>query len=171
MISSGNNTTPDRKGVKLYSCRKASIRSRERTAEKRGPKQLTPMIHRFLPGHKTWHASDSPTSNFSAVFEDDGDTGYFYAYDRAASGNKILDAVHIYDASAVSDRDRESAAEIIWSADGMKAALLINDYPHAVINFVERCSYSRTGFPSPHENWRHGTWMETLMELFGDKSA
>ena len=30
----------------------------------------------------------------------------------------------------------------------------------AVISFAERCSYSRTGFPSAPANWRRGVWSD-----------
>ena len=124
------------------------------------------MAQTFVPGDEAWYASDSGTSAFSAVFEDDGDTGYFYAYDRNNSQTPILDAVHIYNVANVVDKDRQSAAEILWSGDGLKAALLINGYPHAVINFGERCSYCRTGFPPPPSGWNHGAWTDELMKLF-----
>jgi hypothetical protein len=119
----------------------------------------------FTPGHETWYASDSPVAAFTVIFEDDGDTGYFYAHDRADE-SRVLDAVHIYSVQSVVDRDRESVAEIVWSADGMKAALYINDYPHTIINFKERLSYCRTGFPPPPADWGRGQWSEDLLELF-----
>ena len=51
------------------------------------------MAAAFTPGEETFYASDSPTSSFSGVFEDDGQTGYFYAYDRPAPDDaRILDA-------------------------------------------------------------------------------
>jgi hypothetical protein len=133
-------------------------------------KEKWPMAHTFMPGTETWYASDSPTNSFSAIFEDDQDTGYLYAYDRANSEKPILDAVHVYNVAAVKDKNVESAAEILWSTDGLKAALLINRYPHAVINFTECCSYCRTGFPPPPNGWKRGTWDEKLMNLF-ERSA
>jgi hypothetical protein len=66
------------------------------------------------PGH---NASDAPGGRFSAVFEDDGDTGYFYGLDmlREAQGvNPIVDALHIYDAAAVVDREAYYPIEIRW---------------------------------------------------------
>jgi hypothetical protein len=119
------------------------------------------MGQRFFPGIETWYASEAPTSEFRAVFEDDGETGYFYAYDCEGEA-RILDALHIYNAAAVVDGDRESVAEIVWSGDGMMAALLLNQYAHAVVDFAARCSYSRTGFPTAPENWRRGSWTDTL---------
>jgi hypothetical protein len=123
------------------------------------------MSQAFFPGKEAWYASDSPTGQFTAVFEDDGDTGYFYAHDRA-NGARVLDAVHIYNVSSVVDKDRESIAEIVWTPDGLKAALSINDYPQAIIDFAERRSYCRTGFPSPAPDWNRGVWSEELVDLF-----
>jgi len=124
------------------------------------------MSQRFFPGEETWFASDSPVGSFRAFFEDDGETGYFYAYDRSLVDRAVLDAVHIYNASSVVDRERESVVEILWSIDGLKAALLINDYPHAVIDFATRCAYCRTGFPAAANGWTRGTWTDDLMNLF-----
>jgi hypothetical protein len=123
------------------------------------------MSQTFLPGKGAWYASDSPATQFTAIFEDDGDTGYFYAY-GCAEGARVLDAVHIHSVSSVVDKDRESAAEIVWSQDGLKAVLLINDFPHAIIDFAERRSYCRTGFPSPPSDWNRGAWSEELLQLF-----
>jgi hypothetical protein len=102
----------------------------------------------FKPGDKALIGSDSPTHPNSAFFEDDGDTGYFYAMDLARSENMILDAVHIYNVANVLDRDRESSLSIVWSADGMKCALLINGYPHATFDFGAKRGYCRTNFPN-----------------------
>ncbi len=127
------------------------------------------MGRRFLPGDETWYASDSPSTSFSAVFEDDGKTGYFYAYDRARADEPILDALHIYNVRNVTDREIDSEAEIIWSMDGSKAALLINGYPHAVLDFAARRGYCRTGFPPPTGAWRapeRAAWDDRLMRWF-----
>ena len=124
----------------------------------------------FTPGKETVYARDSETSSFSGVFEDDGTTGYFYAYDRAAlEDERILDACHIYDAEDVVDRERPSKVEIIWTHDGMKAALLINDYPHAVIDFSAREAYCRSNFPPPSGPWRaerRMPWSDALLADF-----
>jgi hypothetical protein len=93
-------------------------------------------------------ARDSPNATYAAFFEDEGETGYFYAVDRSGSGNRILDAVHVYDVAKVADRDRPSQVEIIWARDGMKCALLINNYPHAAFDFCARRGYCRTNFPN-----------------------
>ena len=111
-------------------------------------------------------ASDSPKSSFSGVFEDDGETAYFYAYDRA--NPQILDAVHIYNVANVVDRHRESEVEILWSSDGLKAGLLINGYLHAVLNFEIRKAYSRNNFPPPGGPWAGGErepWNDSLFDL------
>ncbi|MBN2320331.1 MAG: DUF2251 domain-containing protein [Acidobacteria bacterium] len=124
------------------------------------------MAKTFLPGTDTWFAVDSPTANFSAYFEDDGDTGYLYAYDLKNSDSPILDAVLIYNVKNVIDRNIESTVEVIWTADGLKAGLFLNNYLHAVIDFRDRCSYCLTGFPEPSDKWSRGPWDDSLMDLF-----
>jgi hypothetical protein len=124
----------------------------------------------FTPGEETFYASDSPTASFSAVFEDDGETGYFYAYDRAApEDEKILDACHIYDVAQVVDRNRRSEVTVIWTPDGLKAALLINDYAHAVIDFPARRAACRSNFPPPTGPWQaevRAPWNDALLADF-----
>ena len=46
----------------------------------------------------------SRNGNFGVVFEDDGDTGYFYSLDFSCDDNPIVDAMHIYNAAQVADR-------------------------------------------------------------------
>jgi hypothetical protein len=101
----------------------------------------------------------SPTAKYSVVFEDDGDTGYFYGLDLSLEGpTPIVDAVHIYDVKQVTDRKKPCAFEVIWSKDGLKAGLLINGYMHAVFDFEARKGWCRTGFPpgstyTPTHHW------------------
>jgi hypothetical protein len=111
-------------------------------------------------------ASDSPSSNYSAVFEDDGDTAYLYAYDRSSTANRILDGVHIYDASDA--RDAETEISIIWSPDGLKAGLLMNEELVAVLNFEAKKAYCRSNPASPNRNrlFAQEAWSNSLHELF-----
>jgi hypothetical protein len=83
-------------------------------------------------------------THYGAVFEDDGETGYFYGLDFSQQEQPIVDARHIYDIEQVTDRATASVVQIAFSADGLKAALIINKYPHAVIDFAARRSYCRT---------------------------
>lgn len=129
------------------------------------------MPQQFLPGDETWYATDSPASTYSAVFEDDGGTAYFYAFDRAGNGGEgaILDACHVYDVRDVVDREVESVAEIRWSADGLKAALYINGYAHAVLDFAARRGYCRSNWPRPGGAWRapeRAPWDDGLLAPF-----
>jgi hypothetical protein len=112
--------------------------------------------------------SDSPGTQYAVVFEDDGETGYFYGLDNSTEGNPILDALHIYNVAAVSDRDKSSVAQILWSTDGLKAALVINGYPHAVFDFAAKRGYCRTNFPPPDRNWTEfgHEWSDAAIALF-----
>ena len=95
------------------------------------------------------------------MFEDDGETGYFYGLDPSRGEQPILDALLVYNVEAVSDRDRPSTLQVAWSTSGEQAALLINSFPHAVFDFAARRGYCRSGFPPPlHE------WHEEVLDLF-----
>lgn len=132
------------------------------------------MVHTFRPGTDVWIASDAPSGDASAVFEDDTETGYFYAVDRCAGDVRILDALHVYDVVNVIDRDRDSTGEIRWTADGRHAALLINGHAHAVFDFHARSGCCRTGFPPPPSTgWSpegHG-WRDESMAPFAGTGA
>ena len=119
-------------------------------------------------GEKAVIEGPSPSTQFVVVFEDDGQTGYFYGLDTSRQGNPIVDALHIYDVDDVTDKDVPSTVQIVWSADGLKAALLINRYAHAVFDFDAKRGYCRTGFPPPAESWSSEghDWDDKALELF-----
>jgi hypothetical protein len=119
-------------------------------------------------GEKTLIECPSPTTQFAVVFEDDGETGYFYGLDDSAEGNPILDALHIYNVDAVSDKDQPSVVQIAWTEDGMKSALFINRYPHAVFDFAAKRGYCRTNFPPPDGKWTSfgHEWSDAAIDLF-----
>nr|WP_066506833.1 DUF2251 domain-containing protein [Rufibacter sp. DG15C] len=52
----------------------------------------------------------------AVVFEDNEETGYFYAVERR-DGLKILDALHIYNVKDIVDKDTPSTLKILWSED------------------------------------------------------
>jgi len=104
-------------------------------------------------GEEVVVGSASPKTHYSVFFEDDRETGCFYALDESLEENRILDALQIYRVSSVLDRDKPSLLQVLWSEDGLKAALLINDYPHAAFNFSEKRGYCRSNFPPPNEGW------------------
>lgn len=111
----------------------------------------------------------SPSQPFGVVFEDDGRTGYLYGLDFAAGANPIVDALHIYNVEQVTDREKPSKVQLFWSSDGLKAALLINGYPHAIFDFAAKRGYCRTGFPPPMEKGfsKEGhAWSDAAEELF-----
>jgi hypothetical protein len=128
----------------------------------------------FLPGDETWYASDAPAGSYSVVFEDDGETGYFYAVERRGADMQILDAVQIYAVRNVVDREIPSELQVVWSEGGQQAALYVNSYPHAVFDFQARRGYCRTGFPPPPQTgWSsqgHG-WDEDALKPFGQAGA
>ena len=91
---------------------------------------------------------NAPAGTHGVFFEDDGETGYFYAVDLARPSDVIVDAVHIYDVAKVVDRERPCTLSIVWSEDASKCALSIDRYPHAAFDFSEKRGYCRTNPPT-----------------------
>ncbi|WP_032093467.1 MULTISPECIES: DUF2251 domain-containing protein [Pasteurellaceae] len=110
--------------------------------------------------HSTQH------EHLVVIFEDDGETGYFYAMDLHQREQPVVDSLFVY---SVQDIEAHSLHEprklqIAWSEDGYKAFLLINGYPHAVFDFSGFVGYNHSKFPPPElgSMWTH---KETTQEL------
>lgn len=83
------------------------------------------------------------------MFEDDGETGFFYAMDLDQQAQPVVDRLLVY---RVTDVKQDSLKEprrlqLCWSEDGYKAFLLINGYPHAVFDFKAFVGYNHTKLP------------------------
>jgi hypothetical protein len=126
----------------------------------------------FTVGQGTFIDSTAENNN-AVVFEDNEGTGYFYAVDRS-SGLQILDALHIYNAVNVIDKEKPSTVKILWTEDLNKAFLSINNYYHAFFDFMKRAGYCRTGFPKANSKWTLVSDRlltdELIIELFRTKA-
>jgi hypothetical protein len=104
----------------------------------------------FTVGEDTFIECPSPENDYAVVFEDDTDTGYFYALE----GGRILDALHIYNVEEVDDQ--QATIKILWSRDWLRCALLINNECHAIFDFENHGGYCLNEFPPPNEIWTKG---------------
>jgi hypothetical protein len=123
----------------------------------------------FIVGNAQVINSLAPAGGLSAVFEDDGRTGYFYALDGSGDGNPIKDALHIYNVEDVTDGHIPSDVKIGWSEDSQKCVLLINGYPHGVFDFNGKSGYCRSGFPPPiNPDWSVSghDWTDAVDDFF-----
>ena len=115
--------------------------------------------------------ADAPAGRFAVVFEDDGESGVFYAVDTdIEDGNPVQDALLVYVAADVSDAELASTLEIGWSDDGLKALLLINDQPHAAFDFEKRQGWCVLGLPEAAiaKGWSKAghQWADEVEALF-----
>jgi hypothetical protein len=110
----------------------------------------------ITPGEDNFLESFSPESRYGVVFEDDGETGYFYAVEKEEEGTgvRILDALHIYEDESMGTT--KSKLMIVWSKDWMKCALVLDGYCHAIFDFAAHGGYSINEFPPPNEIWTKG---------------
>lgn len=113
------------------------------------------------------YVADSVRSagDYGVVFEDDGKTGYFYLL-AVNDGNKVLDALHIYNVEQVIDKHIPSAIQLVWTDTWSIACLLINGYCHAIFDISRRFSYCKTGFPDSHSGWAANTDRKLDDKLF-----
>ncbi len=112
----------------------------------------------------------APTGDLVTVFEDNGETGYFYALDKS-SDQPFRDGVMIYNLESA--EDKPYVAQIGWSSDHRKAVLLINGYPNAVFDYDLECGCCRTGFPprlGPKWSPVGHQWNEEMLKSFAPPS-
>lgn len=99
---------------------------------------------------------DSEADNGNCVvFQDNGETGYFYAIDKVNEELVVLDTLHIYNVKDVVNVEDECLVKILWTEDYSKAILSINNYYHALFDFKNQKGYCRTGFPEANKVWNN----------------
>lgn len=127
----------------------------------------------FIAG-RAFLSSDSPQVPWTVVFEDEGSAGYFYACDRSQTTHEqsILDAMLIYNVSALKNPEAERLAAVEWSRDGLQAVLYLDGTAQALFDFQAREGYCRTNFPNflseQNDIWRKSShaWSDEVFERF-----
>jgi len=105
---------------------------------------------RHLMGQAKRQGAHSTTNDDLVVmFEDDGETGYFYALDLRQQENPVVDSLFVYSANDIQNKQEPRQLQICWNEDGNQAFLLINGYPHAAFDFVRLVGYNHSKFPTP----------------------
>ena len=111
-----------------------------------------------LIGHKKHFGAHSTVhEHFVVMFEDDGETGYFYAMDLNNPAQPIADSLYVYGVDSIEGRHEPRKFQICWSEDGNQAFLLVNGYPHASFDFTRLVGYNHSKFPMPDISsmWSH----------------
>lgn len=109
----------------------------------------------------------SPKTSYAVIFEDDGETGYFYGLNLDNQKQPVLDRLHIYNDEDVLDQKVSVKVEIIWSEDGLKSGLSINGFTHAVFDFEAKKAYCRNNYPPPNRKFtKSHQWQDEALDLF-----
>jgi hypothetical protein len=127
----------------------------------------------FTPG-RAFLSSNSPAVPWTAVFEDEGPAGYFYACDRSqqTQEHSILDSMLIYNRASLPDPDTERIASVQWSRDGQQCVLYLDGSAQALIDFANRTSFCRSNFPNfldeSGDTWRKSShaWDDAAIQHF-----
>lgn len=126
------------------------------------------------PGRQDVVESQSSSRPFMTVFEDDGETGYFYALDLTRErGNQIVDAVQIYLVPEEPGEVNNRVLRILWSPDGDKSALEFDGAMRAVFDFPGRLACSLSEAPPSSDGWRriHARSPGQIAEFFVGKAV
>jgi len=98
------------------------------------------------------------------MLDDDGATGYLYATNETF--DEIFDSLHLYNVRGRAYPKRTDQMFIVWNVELKKAGVYYNDQFQAVIDFRNRVSCCRTGFPKKGPGlWsaKHA-WNETMTD-------
>jgi hypothetical protein len=107
----------------------------------------------WTAGEDLFLESFAPENAYGVVFEDDGETAFFYAVEKPGEELRILDALHIHETDDESEPLPPAKLKIIWSRDWLKAALVIDDHVHALFDFEAHGGYNINEFPPPNDFW------------------
>jgi hypothetical protein len=94
-------------------------------------------------------------SGYGVVFEDDGETGYFYATDEAHES--ILDALQLYDYGDAIQLQPGDEIYIVWHPELEKAGIFFGERFHAVFDFRNKKACCRTDLPPATPGWVTGS--------------
>lgn len=100
-------------------------------------------------GEKTQLQALFEIADYGAVFEDDGDTGYFYLLDE----NSIIDTLHVYNADEIADRDIPVNIVILANEPCTIFVLAINDVIFAIFDTEKKFGKNISAFPESSSDW------------------
>jgi hypothetical protein len=127
----------------------------------------TQLSETIIIGNSITLECPSSKTSFAVIFEDDGETGYFYGLDLENKKQPVLDSLHIYNVQDILDPNVSVKLEILWSEDGLKSGLAINGFIHAVFDFEARKAYCRNNYPPPDRKFtKSHKWNDEALELF-----
>jgi len=73
--------------------------------------------------HSTVH------DHLAVMFEDDGETGYFYALDMRQNAQPVVDCLHVYNVDNTRNHHEARKLEICWDESGYLACYNTNKHP------------------------------------------
>jgi len=101
-------------------------------------------------------------TRYGVMFEDDGATGYLYATNDKF--DQIFDSLHLYNAGGRTYPKKGDQIFIVWNPELQKAGIYYDNQFQAVIDFRNKQSCCRTGFPTKGPGLWSAThlWDETM---------
>ncbi|MGF1770646.1 DUF2251 domain-containing protein [Enterovibrio makurazakiensis] len=119
---------------------------------------------KIYPGTPCNFRSESPIGRYEVVFEDDGNSGYFYPLDNEKENNPIITAFGIYQCNEPSEDHMK--VSILWGEDATKVALLVDGVAQAYFDFSLYKGTCKSEFCPVKKDIEFYGWNEQFMENF-----
>ncbi|MDA1353132.1 MAG: DUF2251 domain-containing protein [bacterium] len=113
--------------------------------------------------------SQSPVSPYAGVFESDDDGAVFCAVSLSSEQEPdVDDVIEIFTKNELDAINENSDIRIMWSKDGDKCALLINDNFYAMFDFLKKEGHTRNTTSTPESGWTRVAfkWTDAISEEF-----
>lgn len=127
------------------------------------------LVEQHLIGEAKHFGAHSPEKeHLVVIFEDDGETGYFYAMDLNQPEQAIVDSLYVYAVESIENRKEPRQFQLCWNEAGTMGFLVINGYPHAAFDFERLVGYNHSKFlmPDLSSMWSHEEISEQLVETW-----
>ncbi|PVZ62958.1 DUF2251 domain-containing protein [Pelagibaculum spongiae] len=130
----------------------------------------TPIIteeETFLVGQELVVESQASNGRWGVIFEDDGVQGMLHMLDSSLTESPLLETLTIYYVEGVDKPDQDVELQIAWSEKEDAVVLVLNDYPHAVVDFSKQQACCRLNRAVSYNNWNVDyRWDDQLLQPF-----
>lgn len=120
-------------------------------------------------GMQTHLHSPSPVSPYAGVFESDDDGAVFCAVSLSSDQDpEVDDVIEVFSKDEIGQISADSDIRIVWSKDGNKCGLIINDNFYAMFDFAKKEGHTRKPTSVPESGWTRVafSWTDAIAEDF-----
>jgi hypothetical protein len=128
----------------------------------------------YYPGQGFYLESDCPQGRYQVAFEENWEAAWFHLIDTRidtkVDADKPQHSLWLYqpqnDAELFCEPDGTGLINIIWSSDGKRVGLFINNRGLALFDIEHRYAFCHEPIPSTAQSrWQQHPWDDRLLSL------